>query len=47
MVFSEVDKDLQGDPREAPAVLWARAHCRVSSAETVGVWVLRADRCAV
>jgi hypothetical protein len=46
IIFSEVDKDLQGDPRQAPAVQWVRAHCAVASTETVGVWVLHATRCA-
>jgi hypothetical protein len=46
IIFSEVDKDLQGDPRQAPAVQWVRAHCTVASTETVGVWVLHATRCA-
>jgi 4-amino-4-deoxy-L-arabinose transferase-like glycosyltransferase len=45
MVVSEVDDDLQSDPREGAAVAWARAHCRVRVLEGVGVWVMRAGDC--
>jgi mannosyltransferase len=46
LLVSEADKETQGDPREGPAVAWARGHCQVTIRETVGVWVLRAQSCA-
>jgi mannosyltransferase len=45
MVVSEVDLELQEDPKEGAAVAWARAHCRVQVHESVGVWLLHASRC--
>ncbi|HEV3046465.1 MAG TPA: glycosyltransferase family 39 protein [Solirubrobacteraceae bacterium] len=46
MIVSEVDDDLQANPREGAAVAWARSHCRVEVRESTGVWALRASRCA-
>jgi hypothetical protein len=45
IVLSEVDRDLQGDPRNGAAVAWARSHCSVTVRESVGVWVMRAAAC--
>jgi hypothetical protein len=45
MVVSEVDDDLQSNPREGAAVAWARTHCHVQVRESVGVWVMRASGC--
>jgi mannosyltransferase len=45
MVASEVDDDLQSDPREGAAVAWAHAHCHLQVREGVGVWVMRASAC--
>jgi hypothetical protein len=45
IVLSEVDRDLQGDPRRGAAVAWARAHCSVTVRQSVGVWVMRATAC--
>jgi mannosyltransferase len=46
MIVSEVDDDLQEDPKEGAAVAWARQHCHVQVRESIGVWVLRATGCA-
>jgi mannosyltransferase len=46
MIVSEVDDDLQENPREGAAVAWAREHCEVQVRESVGVWVLHATGCA-
>jgi mannosyltransferase len=46
MIVSEVDLELQSNPRDGAAVAWARAHCRVQIRESVGVWVLRATGCS-
>jgi hypothetical protein len=45
MIVSEVDDNLQENPRQGAAVAWARQHCRVQVRESVGVWVLRATDC--
>lgn len=47
MVVSEVDVELQVDPKQGAAVAWARAHCHVQVHESVGVWLLHASHCAV
>jgi 4-amino-4-deoxy-L-arabinose transferase-like glycosyltransferase len=46
MVVSEVDDDLQADPRTGEAVAWARRNCHVQVRESVGVWALHATACA-
>jgi mannosyltransferase len=45
MVVSEVDTELQGDPRSGSAVAWARRHCHVQARQSVGVWALHATGC--
>ncbi len=45
MVVSEVDVDLQEDPKQGAAVDWAHAHCHVQVRESVGVWLLHASHC--
>jgi 4-amino-4-deoxy-L-arabinose transferase-like glycosyltransferase len=45
MVVSEVDDELQENPREGAAVAWARKHCRGDVREYVGVWILHAFDC--
>jgi mannosyltransferase len=47
MIVSEVDDQLQADPKHGEAVAWARSHCHVQVRESVGVWVLRASACPV
>jgi 4-amino-4-deoxy-L-arabinose transferase-like glycosyltransferase len=45
MVVSEVDPELQSNPREGAAVAWARAHCQVRIHPSVGVWLMQASGC--
>jgi mannosyltransferase len=45
LIVSEVDHDLQADPRTGAAVAWARRHCHVQVRESIGVWALRATGC--
>jgi len=45
MVVSEVDPELQSNPRDGAAVRWARQHCRVEIHRSVGVWLMRASGC--
>ncbi len=45
LIVSEVDRDLQADPRTGAAVAWARRHCDVQVRESVGVWALHATGC--
>jgi mannosyltransferase len=47
MIVSEVDEELQANPREGAAVAWARSHCRVQVRESVGVWAMRASGCTL
>lgn len=47
MIVSEVDDELQENPRDGAAVEWARSHCHVQVRESVGVWALRASGCPV
>jgi mannosyltransferase len=46
MIVSEVDDELQEDPKHGAAVAWARSHCHVQVSDSVGVWVLHASGCA-
>jgi len=46
LIVSEVDDQLQSDPRQGAAVAWARDHCQVQVRENIGVWVMRASGCA-
>lgn len=46
LIVSEVDDQLQSDPRQGAAMSWARDHCRVQVRESIGVWVMRASGCA-
>lgn len=46
MVVADVDPELQADPREGAAVAWARAHCRVQTQQSLGVWVMHASGCS-
>lgn len=46
LVVSEVDDELQSNPKEGAAVAWARAHCHVEVRESIGVWAMRASGCA-
>jgi len=46
LVVSEVDDNLQADPRTGAAVAWARRHCRVQVRESAGVWALHATGCS-
>ncbi len=45
MLTAQYDKTLQGDLRTGPPVAWSRAHCRVQTRESTGVWVMRASSC--
>ena len=45
MIVSEVDDELQENPKEGAAVAWARSQCHVQVRESVGVWVLHATGC--
>jgi mannosyltransferase len=45
MIVSEVDDELQSNPREGAAVAWARRHCRVRIRESTGVWAMHASGC--
>ncbi len=45
MIVSEIDRDLQSDPKDGAAVAWARSHCRVQTRESVGVWAFHATGC--
>ncbi len=46
MIVSEVDDELQQDPRHGAAFAWARTHCHGEVRTSVGVWVLRASDCS-
>jgi hypothetical protein len=46
LIVSEVDRELQADPKTGAAVAWARRHCRVQVRESVGVWALHATGCS-
>jgi mannosyltransferase len=46
MVVSEVDDNLQSDPRTGVAVAWARRGCHVQVRESAGVWALHATGCS-
>jgi mannosyltransferase len=45
LIVSEVDTQLQSDPRTGAAMAWARAHCHVEARESIGVWAMRASGC--
>jgi mannosyltransferase len=47
MVVSEVDLELQEDPRRGAAFAWARSHCHGQVRKDVGVWILHATGCSV
>ena len=46
LLVSEVDDNLQADPRTGAAVAWARRSCHVQVRESVGVWALHATACS-
>ncbi|HWJ49834.1 MAG TPA: glycosyltransferase family 39 protein [Solirubrobacteraceae bacterium] len=46
LIVSEVDRDLQADPKTGAAVGWARRHCHVQVRESAGVWALHATGCS-